>query len=328
MCFCFRNIKLNFDKYSQTEPQVSEEWIDEDKLELWEIKLYGEKQEKLTAAQVLPITRTSTGKLPPTRNITSSSGDLSNSSTPTSNGNSASGSSLANKSAIISSKASREEINEQMEQQLRLQRAAHNQKRAMELKQQQDGANPPKQSIVQRCIIVKEPDGTTKIIQQNITQSSRSASASTSQPNQRQQSPAPAKPDGPQKVQIIRDGKDGKVSDRGLNPGQQLIQTPDGKLHVLSAASGSNSTASKQEIATKAGQNIITKVATSGGSTTGATAFLSASPVTTTFYGSVTAATNVGTTDSCINGYSDGYHPADCKQTIQYRRQEPSWTAD
>ncbi|XP_055628915.1 uncharacterized protein LOC129770238 [Toxorhynchites rutilus septentrionalis] len=88
------NIKLNFDK-----------------LELWEIKLYGEKQEKLTAAQVLPITRTSTGKLPPTRNITSSSGDLSNSSTPTSNGNSAPGSSLANKSAIISSKASREEIN-------------------------------------------------------------------------------------------------------------------------------------------------------------------------------------------------------------------------
>ncbi|XP_055631397.1 nucleosome-remodeling factor subunit NURF301 isoform X2 [Toxorhynchites rutilus septentrionalis] len=265
----------------QTEPQVSEEWIDEDKLELWEIKLYGEKQEKLAAAQVLPITRTSTGKLPPTRHITSSSGDSSNSSTPTSNGNSASGSSLANKSAIISSKASREEITEKMEQQLRLQRAAHNQKRAMELKQQQDGATPPKQSIVQRRIIVKNPDGTTKIIQQNITQSSRSASASTSQPNQRQQSPAPAKPDGPQKVQIIR-GPDGKVSVRGLNPGQQLIQTPDGKLHVLSAASGSNSTAGKQAIATKVGQKIITKVATGGGSTSGATTVASASPVTTT----------------------------------------------
>lgn len=26
-----------------TNPQVSEEWVDEEKLELWEIKLYGDK---------------------------------------------------------------------------------------------------------------------------------------------------------------------------------------------------------------------------------------------------------------------------------------------
>lgn len=26
-----------------TDPQVSEEWVDEDKLDLWEIKQYGEK---------------------------------------------------------------------------------------------------------------------------------------------------------------------------------------------------------------------------------------------------------------------------------------------
>uniref|UniRef100_A0A8D8BHS9 Nucleosome-remodeling factor subunit NURF301 n=1 Tax=Culex pipiens TaxID=7175 RepID=A0A8D8BHS9_CULPI len=56
------------------------------------------------------------------------------------------------------------------------------------------------------------------------------------QQQQAQASPAP-KADGPQKVQIIR-GPDGKVSVRGLNPGQQLIQTADGKLHVLSAAPG------------------------------------------------------------------------------------------
>lgn len=37
-----------------------------------------------------------------------------------------------------------------------------------------------------------------------------------------------------QKVQVIR-GPDGKISVRGLNPGQQLIQTADGKLHVVSA---------------------------------------------------------------------------------------------
>lgn len=35
-----------------------------------------------------------------------------------------------------------------------------------------------------------------------------------------------------QKVQILR-GPDGKLQVRGLLPGQQLIQMPDGKLHVL-----------------------------------------------------------------------------------------------
>uniref|UniRef100_A0A1Q3FWI9 Putative nucleosome remodeling factor subunit n=1 Tax=Culex tarsalis TaxID=7177 RepID=A0A1Q3FWI9_CULTA len=255
----------------QTEPQVSEEWIDEDKLELWEIKLYGEKQEKLAAAQVQPVTRTSTGKLPPNRHAGSSSGESSNSSTPTNGTNgAASGSAGPNKAGVISSKASREEITEKMEQQLRIQRAAHNQKRAMELKQ--DGATPPKQTVVQRRIIVKNPDGTTKVIQQNITQpASQAARSSPSTPQQQQQqqqaqasptTPA-AKPDGPQKVQIIR-GPDGKVSVRGLNPGQQLIQTADGKLHVLSAAPGSSPAASKQAIATKTGQKIITKMAAAG----------------------------------------------------------------
>ncbi|XP_053689324.1 nucleosome-remodeling factor subunit NURF301 [Sabethes cyaneus] len=265
----------------QTEPQVSEEWIDEDKLELWEIKLYGEKQEKLAATQVQPVTRTTTGKLPPTRHAGStSSADSSNSSTPTSNGNSASGSSAVSKSAVISSKASREEITEKMEQQLRIQRAAHNQKRAMELKQQQDGATPAKQTVVQRRIIVKNPDGTTKIIQQNITQPARSSPSSTSTQQKAQQSTNSSKPDGPQKVQIIR-GPDGKVSVRGLNPGQQLIQTADGKLHVLSAAPGSSPAASKQTIATKVGQKIITKVAAGHANTSATSAATSASSAST-----------------------------------------------
>lgn len=37
----------------------------------------------------------------------------------------------------------------------------------------------------------------------------------------------------PQRVQILR-GPDGKIQVRGLMPGQQLVQMPDGKLHVLS----------------------------------------------------------------------------------------------
>lgn len=110
----------------QTEPQVSEEWIDEDKLELWEIKLYGEKQEKLAAASAQPVTRNSTGKLPVNNRMAA---DSSSSASP-------GGGAQSNKSSASGgNKASRDEINEKMEQQLRLQRAAHNQKRAMELKQ-------------------------------------------------------------------------------------------------------------------------------------------------------------------------------------------------
>lgn len=112
----------------QTEPQVSEEWIDEDKLELWEVKLYGEKQDKLAAASAQPVTRNSTGKLPVNRqNDTSSSAGVGANklSTPS-----------TSSSTVISTKTSREEINEKMEQQLRIQRAAHNQKRALEMKQQ------------------------------------------------------------------------------------------------------------------------------------------------------------------------------------------------
>lgn len=68
-------------------------------------------------------------------------------------------------------------------------------------------------------MIIKQPDGTTKIVQQSIP------------------APQPKQSSDPQKVQIIR-GPDGKVSVRGLNPGQQLIQMPDGKLHVITANQG------------------------------------------------------------------------------------------
>lgn len=73
-----------------------------------------------------------------------------------------------------------------------------------------------------RIIMTKGADGTTRVI---------------AQPLPKPETPKPATPalkDGPQKVQIIR-GPDGKLAVRGLLPGQQLIQMPDGKLHVVSA---------------------------------------------------------------------------------------------
>ena len=112
----------------QTDPQVTEEWVDEDKLELWEIKQYGERQEK---THLLPVTRTSTGKLPPARQYEVQSGG---SGAGNSSGNQVNNGSTT-RTLIVSSKATPEEIKEKMEQQLRLQRAAHHQKRALELKQ-------------------------------------------------------------------------------------------------------------------------------------------------------------------------------------------------
>lgn len=75
-----------------------------------------------------------------------------------------------------------------------------------------DDSSTPKQ-FVQRKVIIKNPDGSTKIINQTIAVA-----------------PQPPKPE--QKVQIIRN-PDGKITVRGLTAGQQLIQTSDGKLHVV-----------------------------------------------------------------------------------------------
>lgn len=52
---------------------------------------------------------------------------------------------------------------------------------------------------------------------------------------------APKAGDAPQRVQILR-GPDGKIQVRGLMPGQQLVQMPDGKLHVLSTTDSPQTT--------------------------------------------------------------------------------------
>uniref|UniRef100_A0A1L8DWQ1 Putative nucleosome remodeling factor subunit n=1 Tax=Nyssomyia neivai TaxID=330878 RepID=A0A1L8DWQ1_9DIPT len=188
----------------QTEPQVTEEWVDEEKLDLWEIKQYGERQEK---ANALPVTRQSTGKLPPARQM-----DIQHSNTSSSSG--------GTKTIIVSSNATPEEIKAKMEEQLRIQRAAHNQKRALELKSQ-GGSISTGRVISKRNILVKQADGTTKIVQQQIVK----------QPET-------------QKVQIIRT-PDGKVCVKGLQPGQQLYQLPDGKIQVVSSPVSNNASGAK-----------------------------------------------------------------------------------
>lgn len=80
--------------------------------------------------------------------------------------------------------------------------------------------------------MVRNADGTTKLVQQNIAAPLPQPKPSTSD----------SKPT-PQKVQIIR-GADGKITYQGLNPGQHLIQMPDGKLHILTSRSAQNKPAS------------------------------------------------------------------------------------
>ncbi|KAI5633082.1 PHD-finger domain-containing protein [Phthorimaea operculella] len=198
-----------------TEPQVTEEWVDEDKLELWEVRQYGERAERAT-----PVTRTSTGKLPVR--------------------------------AAAQPPPNAADLKDKMEQQLREQRAAHQQKRALAQEHSQDktkstpnqypsgkstltslltsnAATPtgPKTVIgTRRIIMTKGADGMTRVISQSV--------AGGGKPEAPAPKATPTKPDGPQKVQIIR-APDGKITVRGLLAGQQLIQMPDGKLHVVMA---------------------------------------------------------------------------------------------
>lgn len=68
-----------------------------------------------------------------------------------------------------------------------------------------------------RKILVRNPDGTTKMISETVTQP-----IATQAP----------KPDQPQKIQVMRT-PDGKMSVRGLQPNQKLVQTADGKYLIL-----------------------------------------------------------------------------------------------
>lgn len=74
--------------------------------------------------------------------------------------------------------------------------------------------------------MTKGADGTTRVISQPISGTPKAGDSSTSKPSTNKE--------GPQKVQILRT-PDGKVSVRGLLQGQQLIQMPDGKLHIVMA---------------------------------------------------------------------------------------------
>ncbi|XP_046404076.1 nucleosome-remodeling factor subunit NURF301 isoform X3 [Ischnura elegans] len=265
-----------------TEPQVTEEWVDEERLELWEIKQYGERRERANAHVV---TRSRTGSLAPKPDRLD----------PGQQGASGTGNATA---GVVSSKASAEEIKERLEQQLRMQRAAHQQRRALErgvtpgtqvfkvvpggvssqgkivvadglrtvtkvaippTPSQSGGASGTKALLAaatgqqaskaqvgqRRIFVARSPDGTTRVIHGGPTSILPKATGQTpgtpvaaggqslvkirpAGPTQPQVQPGQQVP---QRVHITR-GPDGKIQIRGLLPGQQLLQFPDGKLHI------------------------------------------------------------------------------------------------
>lgn len=78
----------------------------------------------------------------------------------------------------------------------------------------------PVRTII-RKVLVRNPDGTTRIVNETTTIQSK---------------PEPQ----PQKIQVLRQ-PDGKLSVRGLQPNQKLVQTQDGKYLILPANSNGES---------------------------------------------------------------------------------------
>lgn len=278
------------DNPQNTEPQVAECWIDENKMELWEIKAYGERLERANAQQALTRTRSSTGALQKAQE----------------------------------NKANMEEMKEKMEAQLKAQRAAHQQQRKGQLQQQQaesSNSKTPQQHIIKlfpssssgepykvvtkvaiptptgqgksalttllstpttanktlttrRIIMTKSVDGTARVVTSPANILSKTSSIQTQQTSTAQQTqatkvqqttPSPATP-GPQRVQISK-GADGKLQVKGLLPGQQLVQLADGRLHVINSSNINNTVNSGTATTPTAGkQQFIIK--TQGGTKT------------------------------------------------------------
>ena len=185
-------------KFSQ--PIVTEEWIEEDRLDLWSIRHYHERAERAN-----------------TPTLTRFKG------TP--------------QSAIKHTGATMEELKEKAEQQLRAQRAAHQQKK--------DGTpgNPsivrltvpigaakmaiPSPGMAGRRILITKDGSPLLKTGAAAGQPVLIASAASATPGAVGATPTPSK------IQITR-GADGKIQIRGLQPGQQLIRLGDGRFSIVS----------------------------------------------------------------------------------------------
>lgn len=208
-----------------SQPIVTEEWVDEDRLDLWVIKHYHERMERAAAAAAA-------GTTTPGSQLTRLKG------TP--------GQALGPGGKPLTM----EELKAQAEQQLRAQRAAH------QLKSATPGT-PVRLTLPANKVIlpgakavgtlVTTPGGTAgtplgrRIIitkdgktSQVVKTTAAAATASGVQPVLIAPTPgvAAASPTA-NKLQITR-GPDGKIQIRGLQPGQQLLRLGDGRFTIVS----------------------------------------------------------------------------------------------
>ncbi|XP_039292245.1 nucleosome-remodeling factor subunit NURF301 isoform X2 [Nilaparvata lugens] len=267
-----------------TEPQVTETWVDENKLELWEIKQFGDKLEKAVLAQ----TQVSSGTR--SRVLSASGGS----------GKAAAVGGGGDTKGAADAKQTPEEVKEKLEQQLKAQRVAHQQKRQLADHAQKatpttqghgqvikiipsaaqgggDGQtfkvvtkvaipptptsgakstltslltnSTPNKSVIgtRRIFMTKGSDGNTRMVSgtpPNILPKTVAPTVQAATPTQAtsimklQTTTTQAPAQQHQRVSITK-GPDGKIQVKGLMPGQQLVQMPDGKLHVLTTQSTS-----------------------------------------------------------------------------------------
>ncbi len=235
----------------QLEPKVTEEWVEEEKLELWEIRGFREKQDR-DKAMSLTRSRTGTAVKEPQQ---LDPGD------------------------VIKNCKSDVDVKSQMEEQLRTQRKALLKKSAslVQMPGTLTPTPPPNPTIFQR---IQNPDGTVRLIRSvarpvvsgvtslttatmtpitgrlpalkriSVTKDRKILGGSLAQPQIMKSaypatpvsqsapvtSAAMSSPGSQQRIQIIR-SSNGKLQIYGLLPGQQLVQTPDGKLQIFTPQS-------------------------------------------------------------------------------------------
>lgn len=225
----------------QCEPKVFEDWVPEEKLELWEVRAYKERLEREKNASVTRM-RSGTAIREPQR-LDPSANDR-----------------------------TRQDLKSRMEDQLRSQ-AQIKTTVTHPATNMLGGQQTPPPTIIRR---VQNPDGTISVVR-TVQRSTPTATPSPMQPGTKKvfiskdgkiigaqvvqnqpkvvtssgmsiptvggvQNPAVTNASSPQqKVQIVR-SNDGKIQVRGLLPGQQLVQMPDGKLQIFSQPSSTTTT--------------------------------------------------------------------------------------
>ena len=222
------------------EPRVEEQWIDEDHLELWEIKAYRDKIERERTAA---ITRRQAGReikapdrLDPSEEVKERT-----------------------KKRVVGDGS---DIKAQMEENLRQQREAFKAGHSGEgggVKPSLTGLGVRKSgdgikvvagrqvttaggavALAQKTLVPGQQGSFAKKV--FMTKDGKVIGHQLAPPGKVAIPPTPASPGqagqaNQQKVQIVKSA-DGKIQVRGLLPGQQLVQMPDGKLQIFSQSGG------------------------------------------------------------------------------------------